>query len=186
VRDNFEFRFQHLQNAVNIAENLIVPNPNCPIPKPAQHRLALAIGGAVRVLAAIDLNNEMRISTSEICEIRPDRFLTHELPVAKISPKQQFGPRAPPPLPSGSLGRGVVGPRIVAPHPAKEERESRGVLPKLLGGCGGDAPLAKFAEHLLVKRLQRLADRFPQHRLLTPRHHLTTECRNDHRRPRTA
>ena len=78
MRGLFEFRLQQLQNALDIIQNIIVPNPDCPIPEPAHHRSALAIGDAVCMLAAIDLDNEAQIATHEIREIGSDRLPTHE------------------------------------------------------------------------------------------------------------
>jgi hypothetical protein len=50
----------------------------------------------IRVLAAVDFDDEPLLSTDKIHDIRPDRLLTHEFetaerPGAKISPELSFG-----------------------------------------------------------------------------------------------
>jgi hypothetical protein len=111
-----------LQNAVDIAEHIAVPNPDRPISKLAQHGIALAIGGAVRMLAAIDLDNEMQIATDEVCDVGSDRLLpyeleTAELPVAQMPPKQHSARVLRRRSARARSVATVLGPRIVAPHP---------------------------------------------------------------------
>ena len=84
MRGLFKFRLQHLQNAVDIAKNIIVPNPKGPVSELAQCRIALAIGGAVRMLAPIDLDDETQIPTDEIGKVRSNRFLPHELETCEL------------------------------------------------------------------------------------------------------
>ena len=91
MRSNFEFRPQHFENALDIAENIVVPNPNCPVPRVAHRLIALGVCSIARMLAAMDLDHEMPLAAYKVREIRSDRLLTHEftshqLPVAKMPP----------------------------------------------------------------------------------------------------
>jgi hypothetical protein len=105
VRGHSEFRLQHLQSAVDvaediiIAEDIIVPNPNCPISKIAQHRIALTVRRAIGVLPAVDFNDDTLLAANKIREKRANRLLAHEfeaaeLPIATMSPEHKFSARA--------------------------------------------------------------------------------------------
>jgi hypothetical protein len=90
-----------LQNAADIAENRIVPNPNSPVSEFAHRCIALGVCGTFGVVAAIDFDHETPLAADEVREIRSDRLLTHkletgELPIAKMSPEHKFSARAPP------------------------------------------------------------------------------------------
>ena len=102
MRGLFKFQLQHLQNTLDIAEDIVVPNPNCPVSELAHRRIACGVCGIVGMLAAIDLHHEMSLAAREVREIGSNRLLTHEfatreLPIAKMPPQQKFGARAPPP-----------------------------------------------------------------------------------------
>jgi len=66
VRGTFEHRFQHLQNALDIAEHIIVPNPDRPVPEIAHRRFTLGIRCVVGMLAAIDLDNDAPLTTDKV------------------------------------------------------------------------------------------------------------------------
>jgi len=60
--------------------------------------IADTVAPALRVLAAIDLDNKPFLSTDKVDDIRPDRLLTNELesaqrPRTQASPKLSFGER---------------------------------------------------------------------------------------------
>jgi hypothetical protein len=87
VRGIFEFCAQHLENALDIAENIVVPNPNYFVSEVAQRRITLGVRTTLAMLPAIDLHDEMPLATHKVRKIRSDRLLTHkfearELPVA--------------------------------------------------------------------------------------------------------
>lgn len=85
MRGRFKLPPQHLENTLDVAENIVIPDPNCPISELAHHCFALGIGGAVRVLAPIDLDDEVQIPTDEISKVRSNRFLPHELETGQLS-----------------------------------------------------------------------------------------------------
>jgi hypothetical protein len=65
VRGLFDLRLQHFENALDIAENLVVPNPNRPVSKFAQPRIASGVGSAVGMLPAIHLDDETPLATTK-------------------------------------------------------------------------------------------------------------------------
>jgi hypothetical protein len=110
VRGLFEFRPQHFENPFDIAKNIVVPNPNCPVSEVAHRRIAFWVFNTVGMLPAINLQHETPLAACEVREIGPDRLLTHEfaareLPIAKVSPEHKFRTCAPPPQRAGSPGR---------------------------------------------------------------------------------
>ena len=84
MRGSLKFRFRHLQNALDIAENIVVPNPDCPVSEFPHRRIAFGVGRTVRMLAAIDLDHEVPLATCKIREIGSNRLLTHELETGKL------------------------------------------------------------------------------------------------------
>jgi hypothetical protein len=60
VRGIFEFRPEHFQNALDVAENIVVPNPNCLVSEAAHRPIALGVGGTVGMLAAITSTTRCR------------------------------------------------------------------------------------------------------------------------------
>jgi hypothetical protein len=65
-----------MQNALGIGEDVIVPEAEHAIAallEPARARLTL-----IRMLSAIDLNDELRLGAKEIDDIRPNRVLATE------------------------------------------------------------------------------------------------------------
>jgi hypothetical protein len=131
VRGIFEFPLQHFENTLDIAEDIVIPNSNCPVSKLAHCRIALRVSRIVRMLATIDLHHEMPFAAYEVRKIGSDRLLTHEfaarqLPIAKTPPEQKFGPRTALPQRAGSSCLDRVRPPH-APHPdplpASGERE---------------------------------------------------------------
>jgi hypothetical protein len=84
VRGIFEFRPQHLQNALDIVENIVVPNPNNLVSEIAHRPIALGVRVTVRMLPAINLRHEMPLATHKVREIRPNRLLTHEFEAREL------------------------------------------------------------------------------------------------------
>jgi hypothetical protein len=132
VRGIFEFRPQHLEHALDIAERIVVPNANCAVSEVAQHRVAFGVCNIVGMLAAIHFDDDAQLAANEVDEIRSDRLLpreleTPELPIAKMSPKHKFSARALPPQGAGALNQYRVWSTHTAPHPdplpASGERE---------------------------------------------------------------
>src|SRR5205085_5798043 len=102
VRGNLELRCEHLQHAIEVAENLVVPDANNPVPKRIEVCVPAPIGCAIDMLSAIDLDDELLLAAYKVGVIRPKRLLpgklqSAETPVAKRQPQDPFGPRAAPP-----------------------------------------------------------------------------------------
>jgi hypothetical protein len=102
VRGNLEFRHQHFEDTIEVAEDLVVPDPNDSITKCREIIIALPISRVVGVLPAVDLDDETLLAAHEVGVIRSKRLLAGELQpaetaIAKRQPQDPFGPRAPPP-----------------------------------------------------------------------------------------
>jgi hypothetical protein len=83
------------ENAVNIAQNVVVPKPNDVIPPFLQDARAFCIlSSAHVVLATIDLNDDFQVERDEIDDVVRDRRLPFELdafkPAAAQSGPQEF------------------------------------------------------------------------------------------------
>jgi len=79
VSGNSEFESEHLQHAVEIAEDFIVPDADHSIAERIQVGVAALIQRAVRMLPAIDLDNQALLAADEIDVIRSNRLLSGEL-----------------------------------------------------------------------------------------------------------
>jgi len=99
VRGDLKLGCEHLQDAVEITENFIIPDPGNAISEGIQVSIAALIRGTVGMLSAIDLNDETLLAAYKIDVIRSDRLLARELQptettVAQRQPQDPFGPRA--------------------------------------------------------------------------------------------
>jgi hypothetical protein len=66
VRGNLQLGSEHLQHAFEIAENLVVPEPDDPITERIEVCVAAPIGCAVGVLPTIDLDDETLLAAYEV------------------------------------------------------------------------------------------------------------------------
>jgi hypothetical protein len=102
-------RFQdHVANAFDLFEDLIIPETQGPKPQLAQMGIALDIPGGVRMLASIHLDNQSSLDTDEIGDEGADRALAPEpvpskLPMAQASPQHAFGVGHFPPQSTGEI-----------------------------------------------------------------------------------
>jgi len=85
VRGFTKFRLEHLQYAVDIGEHIIVPDPDCAIAERAQRGIALPICGAIRMLPAVNLNDETPIAAEEVDVIGSNRLLADEFEAGKLA-----------------------------------------------------------------------------------------------------
>ncbi len=95
--------------------------------------IADGVAFAIGVLATVNLDDEPFLSTDQIYNIRPDRFLTHEFesaerPGAKISPKLAFSDcRISPQLPAQTRLHYVCATHAARPpHPTLSPQAGRG------------------------------------------------------------
>jgi len=74
---------QRLQNTFDVFEHLVVPDPDDAIAKRLQFGVTLSVGRTVGMLTAIDLDDELALTTKEIHKEPADRFLADEFEPAK-------------------------------------------------------------------------------------------------------
>ena len=87
------------ENAVDIAEYIIVPEATDFVAFIGQPTIADCILGGFAVLSAINLNDEQLLAANKIANVALDRQLTHELvsidlPIAKSVPEDGLGIRS--------------------------------------------------------------------------------------------
>jgi hypothetical protein len=87
-----------LANVVRRAKRVLVPEAQHRIALRQQERVTRRVVRAVDVLAAVELDDELRRAASKIGEIRPDRRLAHELgavqaTIAQAQPELALGVR---------------------------------------------------------------------------------------------
>jgi len=78
VRGNPQLGCKHLQHAVEIAENLVVPDTHDAIAERIQVSVAALIGCAVGMLATIDFDDEAPLAADKVNVIGADRLLASE------------------------------------------------------------------------------------------------------------
>jgi hypothetical protein len=71
-----------LQDALDVFEHLVIPDPDDAIAKCVQLSVALSVGRTIGMLTAIDLDDKPAPATKEIHVEGPDRFLADELEAA--------------------------------------------------------------------------------------------------------
>jgi hypothetical protein len=99
VRGNFELGCEHLRHAIEIAENLIVPDANDSVAKGSKVSVAAPIGFAIGVLTAVDLDDETLLAAHEVGVTRSKRLLAREFQpsetaITKSQPQHPLGSRA--------------------------------------------------------------------------------------------
>jgi hypothetical protein len=110
VRGLSQLGLEHLHDALDIAEYVVVPDPDDAIAEPVEVSIPFAVSVAIRVLSAIHFNDKPPLAACEIGVIRADRILadefeTGELSVAEVTPEQCLSARVPAPQRSRPLGR---------------------------------------------------------------------------------
>lgn len=85
-------------DALDIAEDIIVPKSKDAISVHSQISIADIISLRVRVLAAIYLDDELLLTANEVAKVGSDRRLPHkfaavDLPGTEMLPKLRFGVR---------------------------------------------------------------------------------------------
>jgi hypothetical protein len=87
----FEFGQEHLENPIDIVDDIVVPDSDHAITERAQLAVASPVFGASRMPAAVELDNQVPAATNKV-DIEPtDRFLADEfdaaeLPAANVCP----------------------------------------------------------------------------------------------------
>jgi hypothetical protein len=75
-----------LFDGVNLAEDLIVPVPHDTKPLRLQPGIALGVGGnALRVMTAVQLNDQLLFKADKVNDIRPYGLLPPELVASKLA-----------------------------------------------------------------------------------------------------
>src|SRR6266851_331991 len=90
---------QGLQNALDVREDIVVPDAKYAVAEGCEVSIANFIGRAIGMLPTIDLDNQTLLSTDEIDVIAPDRLLAGKLEpaeptVAQLQPKHPLRARA--------------------------------------------------------------------------------------------
>src|SRR6476619_3698768 len=67
------------QHGIRVLDDLGIPHPQHPPALVGQESVATAVGGAVRMLAAIELDDEPVRRTGEVGDVRSERDLVPEL-----------------------------------------------------------------------------------------------------------
>jgi hypothetical protein len=128
-----KFSQQHLQNAFDIFEHLVVPDPDNAIAMCFEFGVAFAVSRTIGMLTPIDLHNEAALAAKEIHVEPTNRFLADEFEAAQSTisqsqPECEFraGSRTPQRPGTASSSR-IRPPHLIAPHPnplpASGERE---------------------------------------------------------------
>ena len=86
----------HVADAFEVLENIIIPEPHYGESLAAQERIAMGVGLRPVVLAAIDFYQQLLLQTGEVDDVRADRMLTsksasHELPATQALPQLLLG-----------------------------------------------------------------------------------------------
>jgi hypothetical protein len=113
----FEFGQERLQYPIQILNYVIVPDADHPITKGGQLAVALPVFVTIRVLAAVEFNNQALLATHEIDVVPTDRLLADEfeaseLPSANACPQREFCSSQGTPQRARTLSE----PFILAPH----------------------------------------------------------------------
>jgi hypothetical protein len=78
VRGGRKLKQQFFEHTVQAAGDVVVPNPNHAIAQRDERLVALLIDGAVRVLTAVDFNDQPCFATEEVDKISADWCLPDE------------------------------------------------------------------------------------------------------------
>ena len=83
------------QHALEVAHNLMVPEPQDPKPLPCQPTVSESISSALQMLTAIDFEDNSSIETDEIYDIGADWDLAPELAaqglLTQVAPEKALG-----------------------------------------------------------------------------------------------
>lgn len=88
MRGFFQLGLEHLQDAFDILEYLVVPDPDDLVAEPGQKCVPLAICHVIRVLTAIDLDDQMPLAADEVGIEGTYRLLAHEFEAAELAVAQ--------------------------------------------------------------------------------------------------
>jgi len=113
----------------DVAKHVVVPKSQNPITTPCQILITQDVAGTIRMLSAIDLNNQTTLAADKVDCVRTDRLLANELAAIDRArpqplPKRQFGVSRIAAQSSRARGRFLVGSAQAAspPHPARDAR----------------------------------------------------------------
>ena len=101
----------HLQNTADIAQDVVIPEPQDAVVARAQPLVADQVFRTIGVLPAIDFDDQSAVTADKIDRVRPDRLLTNKF-VAEHAARPQL-------LPQKALGRGRVSSQIARPLSAR-------------------------------------------------------------------
>jgi hypothetical protein len=112
-----EFGQEHLENSIEVLDDIVVPNANHAIAEGAKCAIAAPVFRTFRVLAAVELNNQPPLAANKIHVVSSNRLLAHEfeaaeLPGAKPGPQRELCRREGAPQQSRTL----ITLLILAPH----------------------------------------------------------------------
>jgi len=88
VRGFFQLGSEHLQDAFDVLEYLIVPDPDDLVAEPRQKCVTLAICRALRVLAAVELDDQMPLAADKVRGVGTYGLLAHEFEAAELAVAQ--------------------------------------------------------------------------------------------------
>jgi hypothetical protein len=105
----FEFEQKHLENPVQILDDIVVPDADHAITEGAQVGVALLVFEVSRMLTAVELDNQMPLATNEVGVVPINGLLAYKFEAAELStanagPQSEFGGRERPPQRSRPLG----------------------------------------------------------------------------------
>ena len=81
----FELRQQHLENSVQILDNIVVPDADHAITESAKCTITAPVFGAVRVLAAVEFDDQTPLAADKVGVVTGDRLLAGEFEAAELT-----------------------------------------------------------------------------------------------------
>ena len=88
MRGFFELGLEHLQHAFDVLEYLVVPDPDDLVTEPGQKSVSLVILLVVRMLAAVDLDDQILLAADKVGIVGAYRFLADEFEAAELAVAQ--------------------------------------------------------------------------------------------------
>jgi hypothetical protein len=80
----FEFGKKRLQNPIRVLNDIVVPDADHAIPESAQPAVALPVLETLRVLTAVDFDNQAALAANEVNIVSIDRLLAGEFEAAEL------------------------------------------------------------------------------------------------------
>ena len=118
-----------LKNSGDVAQDIVIPESQNPITACYKPRVARRVARILRVLSAIDLDDQAMLTADKIDRVGADRLLAHEFTATECTrpqsiPQRLLGACCISAQPSRTRGRSRVGSThmVNPPHPARMAR----------------------------------------------------------------